>query len=148
MKNLIKSFALLTALIISVSACKKDDEKSRTQILIDKSCWKVTKVEGKQNEADPYQDLTAQYNTEPCTADDCFNFASGNVFTLSEGATKCDPGDSDIISAGTWNLSADGNTLTIVAGGETETHKIESFGENKVVAVTSLEGLIVRFTYE
>lgn len=148
MKNLLKTFILLAVVSVNFLACKKDEEKSRTQILIDKGCWKVTKAEGKQAEADPYQDVTNDYvGTDACDKDDCTNFSSNNIFTVSEGATKCDPDDPEVFGAGTWSLSADGNTITTVTT-ESTVYKIESISNNKVVVTNQNGNIILRLTYE
>lgn len=105
-------YAMLFLLILSWSAgCKKDDSdnvSAKTRLLTEKT-WKAVKYEGRDNPADPWEDNTPIYDI--CELDNVISFKASGNFQETEGATKCFPGDPDMVISGTWSFQ---NNETIV----------------------------------
>lgn len=145
MKFSIKSLLLLLAVAsLSIVACK-DDEKSNADKLTAASCWKLSKTEG-------YVAATDTWTNTPiddCSKDDCIVFNSIGTVTFDEGATKCDPADPQT-GSGTWVLSADGTTLTVIDNGGASSFSgtITEFTDSKLVVETDISaGFKARLTF-
>ncbi|MBK6932202.1 MAG: lipocalin family protein [Saprospirales bacterium] len=146
MKFSIKTLLLLLAVsAVSVTACKKDDEKSAEDNLTGASCWKQTKSE-------TYNPLTSAWEedvVDACDKDDCTTFNSDKSISFDEGATKCDPADPQT-STGTWALSSDGKTLTLndATSGISFSGTIVELSSNKLVIEIDILGFKSRLTWQ
>lgn len=99
-------FIALTLFVFLLSSCKKDEAKSRSEMLTGAK-WKVSsqKLNGV---VEPLED---------CSKDDFMIFASGGKCTFNPGANKCY--SDEVIETGTWSLSSDEKSFTL--NGETWT---------------------------
>lgn len=103
---------LLVALTMAFGACKKDDDKSNSEKLVDKN-WNLVSLT-----SDPainfggvsITDLYAQLDA--CNKDDLTIFKTGGTVNYDEGATKCDPSDPQT-TTGIWLLNSDQTIITI-----------------------------------
>ena len=110
-------------------SCKKDEEKTAKDFLVDNSCWNLVKLEQKQDNG-TWNDLSGLVLGEACSADDCYKFSSDNKYEINEGASKCDPDDDQVYETGTWSLSADNKTLTMTTSdGDTQGGEVEELTE-------------------
>jgi hypothetical protein len=121
-----KKIALMIAALsfLTVSSCKKEDEKktttpakSKTELLTAKA-WKTTAMTINPGIAiipggPVITDLFAFF--DPCEKDDTEKFNTGGTGVSDEGATKCDPTDPQT-SNFTWSFS--NNETKIVWDGE------------------------------
>jgi Lipocalin-like domain len=85
---------------IAVVSCKK--KKTKTQLLSD-IAWKIA-------EARIQDDSTKQWTSilpliDACELDNVWTYAAGNTYTITEGATKCNAADPDLVETGTWSFS-------------------------------------------
>jgi len=112
MKKLVHSLLLLVTLTLTLGACKKDDDKSNSEKLVDKN-WNLTALT-----SDPaitfggvsFTDLYAQ--SQDCDRDDLTIFKAGGTVNYDEGATKCSQSDPQT-TTGTWVLNTDETVLTV-----------------------------------
>jgi len=123
-----KSKLLMPALLLFITAnfysCKKDTQKSKTDLLT-QSSWKIVKTE-----ADPG---TGIYENEPiddCQKDDAIKLNADHTYATSVGV-KCDPSDEN--ETGAWSLSPDEKTLTV----DSDPATIETLDDNSLVVMTS-----------
>ncbi|SRR6266496_117085 len=99
---LLKILGIITIIAILLPACKKgNDDNSKIQLLTSQE-WRIIKSESKVN-SDPFTDHYP--SLPPCTQDDRYKFNTNNTYVLSEGASKCNPTDPDIIVTGTWHFT-------------------------------------------
>ncbi|HAN38534.1 MAG TPA: hypothetical protein DCQ29_06485, partial [Chitinophagaceae bacterium] len=94
-KLLLRGTAVVV-LFALLNGCKKDDEKSKTQLLTEKP-WFVSKAEEKAGTANWVDDFP---NYAACEKDDATLFKSNGQYENNEGATKCSAADPQIISTG------------------------------------------------
>jgi hypothetical protein len=122
MKNYFKVFSMLVvASIFVLSSCeKKSDETKSTTEYLTAGNWKVTGMT-----VDPGFEFSGIIITdiyknlmEDCTKDDLIKFNIDGTVTDDEGATKCDPDDPQTTDDGTWTLTNDDKTITIMYPGE------------------------------
>lgn len=113
-----KKVLVFSALLIALNACKKDDAKpaSKTDLLTS-GTWKMTAASTDQDgdgtfETDEYAGLGT------CFTDNIWTFNSNGSVAVDEGATKCDPSDSQV-TTGQWQLI--NNQSTLVLEGDTYT---------------------------
>jgi hypothetical protein len=109
-----KTFNLVSVLTISVfllSGCGKDgdDSKSKTTLLT-QSDWKRTSLMITINTNPPYDD---HQNSAPCIQDDRFVFRTNGSYEVNEGPTKCNTGDPQVKTTGTWAFTDNESKLTI-----------------------------------
>lgn len=136
MKFIIKSLALLLAFgALTTTACKKDDDKSRSDILVDEATW----VQVKSEEQDPTTGAWSEVTIEDCSKDDTYTFKADKSLVFDEGATKCNDADPQS-STGTWAFSADETTLTLTIDGFGLAFVVESFSADKMVVTNALLG--------
>lgn len=102
--------------LLFITACKKDpvvkqEQKSPLELLTNSSSksWKVRDGKAKQNGLEV--NLIASQN--PCITDNIIKLYSDFTYEFSEGASKCDPNDPELILKASWQLSSDAKTVTI-----------------------------------
>ena len=117
LKTTVKLLPFLFLILITVNSCKKkNDQKSKTQLITEKD-WKALKIEEKENN-DPWFDYLA--GADVCYTDDRYVFRVNNTYEINEGPTKCNASDPQVYETGTWSLGDnetkfiyDGNPFTI-----------------------------------
>lgn len=108
-------FLLIAVLTLSVS-CKKNKD---TVTIVGK--WKQSS--GVYSPA--FMGETDYFSTySSCQKDDIIEFKANNTFEFTEGASKCDPADPQIIDGGSYSVDADLTSIVI-------------FGQSTKIAVTS-----------
>ncbi|MCT4636370.1 MAG: lipocalin family protein [Bacteroidales bacterium] len=136
-----KKFVILGTIMISMllifTNCKKDDDDDKTKKeMITAKSWKyktITKADGSSM-------------LEDCEKDDKFTFSSGGVYTNDPSTVKCD--NDDATKTGTWTLSADEKTFTIVEGNDTNALTVVSVKENELVFKNTIteQGVTIEMT--
>ena len=151
MNNKLILFVLLA--IFGAAACKKDEpQKSNRDLLIEKTCWKIKTIETKDQTTGTYTDVTHFLFPQACKRDNCYRFYKEGKYEESEGATKCNDSNPDIISSGNWSMASDNKTVTITQEGGSNVYVITSINATNMV----VEGMVeisfntvpVRYTYE
>jgi hypothetical protein len=101
------SVGLLIGMGVLTSCSKDDDPKlSNTQMLAGTTSKSYVMTSMKLN------DVEMISFTEACNRDDLYTFYADKKFQSTEGATKCDAADDNLISEGTWSLSSDEKSIT------------------------------------
>ena len=131
MKN-IKWLLVLIFPVIVFSSCQKDDDKddqNNTPSLTNTEkiarTWVMTEgiVEAYNNNT-----LVSTENLmntlDPCDSDDEITFTENGTFQETEGETKCDPNNPDLIDFGTWAFSNDETTLLLTYNDDVETQPV------------------------
>ena len=97
--------------IITVSACKKDEQTdNKYQQLIGKK-WKIVSITEDGKEV-----LMSKFTS--CIIDDYFEFSPNNTYSNNEGSSKCNPDDPQVKDVGSWSIAGDvlymqSNTLPV-----------------------------------
>lgn len=143
MKKTLTLLGLISLVAIFVSSCSKDDDnpadnpKTATEYLTAGN-WKMTALTVNPGINFGGGTITNFYAQMPaCTTDDLTKFNSDGTITDDEGATKCDPGDPQSTTEGTWVLSEDNSTLTMDYPEEDPT----------VLTIVELNGSSLKGTY-
>lgn len=136
------TFSLLALVMLMVTSCKKDDPvKTPKDYLTGRDCWKLVKFETKDSTG-AFVDASALFiGTEACDIDDCNKFSADGKYEQNEGATKCDPSDTQVYTTGTWTLSSDSKKLTWVVDGETNEMDIQALTATDLIVSGSFSGL-------
>src|SRR5690348_10063751 len=93
---------VVSFILTAIFSCQKSTSAvvlTKTDFLVE-SPWKITKFEQKAHANDPYVDQFS--NLQACTRDDLYTFARSNTYQLTEGPTKCNAIDPDLIFTGFW----------------------------------------------
>jgi len=127
------AFTLLISLPFAFSACKKDSDPSKTELLTGNKKWVLTAAT-----IDPSITLSSGgtttniYNQLPgCAKDDIIIFATDGKATFDEGATKCAVSDPQTES-GTWAFNTDQTILSLTQNSKTTSISIKTFTSNKL----------------
>jgi hypothetical protein len=97
MKTIIFSLFIFTLL----TSCQKEkDPQSRTGLLTGKA-WKFVKIESKTNNGPWFDEVQLM---SACEKDNEVLFKTNLSYVISEGATKCDPFDPDILDEVRWGF--------------------------------------------
>lgn len=145
-------FLILVAAFTILVSCKKDDDLSRKEILVQKK-WMLTAMTispayswfGIQ-----ISDFYAQMDA--CSKDDVFFFKSDGTYSAEEGTTKCDSGDPQVYETGTWSLNSDETILVINVDGDLVNLTIKEISSDRMVTteIWNEDGInyTVNYTYE
>ena len=92
---------IFISLVIILVSCKKGNNNVTASANIDyltQQAWKISKYEQKTNSSGTYVD---QFPTVPvCSRDDEYKFDPSYTYQLTEGATKCNSSDPNLIFTG------------------------------------------------
>lgn len=113
MKHLKPAIYILLCLL-PFTACRKnkdDDMSARTQMLT-QNPWKLIKYEERDDPADPWIDETASYNA--CELDNLYSFSAVGSVQVTEGLTKCNPADPNLIDSGTWSFQNNETVIRVI----------------------------------
>lgn len=108
------------SVIILLSSCKEDDPeplKAETQAQLlagekgSSKSWKLTVA--------TYQEGTNPSSTidlTPCILDNIYLFTNNDdqSYRATEGATRCDSADPDLVEAGNWTFTLDGKIIIVL----------------------------------
>jgi hypothetical protein len=125
----VRTLLILGVSLFTISSCKKDKAKSKTD-LITAGGWKLVKAEEKVGTG-AWIDDTGSYSA--CEKDDVMIFNSNATYEANEGATKCSPTDPQIQETGTWSFESDETKLKTTSGGFSYTVSIDQLDENTFV---------------
>lgn len=107
---------LIFSISLLISSCKKDPvdpivEKTNLELLTSgtSKSWKVKDGIAKQNGLEV--NLIASQN--PCITDNIIKLYADFAYEFTEGASKCNANDPDLILKAKWSLSADSKTIII-----------------------------------
>lgn len=103
-----KAFIALLMGVTIISCSKDDDDDSSSGSSLTNTqkisrTWKATSMTGEvmyNNQSYYSEDLFVYF--DDCDKDDLIIVASDGTYQETEGATKCDPNDPDVIGSGTW----------------------------------------------
>jgi hypothetical protein len=148
--------AILFVTIISVISCKKDNEtapvvKPKAELLT-QAAWKIVKDEEKTGNG-AWIDITGSYLA--CEKDNQIIFRTNATYEENEGATKCSPTASQIMSAGTWKFINNETQISSLTNGlsvsNTFIENVEVLDENTLrTSYSDTTGGIIygyRYTY-
>lgn len=134
-KNLFFGVVVSMALL---SGCKKDKEEVTVapSVLLTAKSWKIADigVTTAGGSASTLSFLAA------CDKDDLTMYKADGKIVLSEGATKCDPGDEQETPGGTWTLSTDGKTLTEKVGTTSTVYTVKELTAGSLKVTTTESG--------
>ena len=107
---------LTGVLFISVFfSCKKEKNdstsKSKTTLLT-QAAWKPTKVERRTATTDAWE--INNFSTDPCNTDNVTTFTSGLVYSVDDGAVKCNPANPQTVESGTYSFTNNEAHLDII----------------------------------
>jgi hypothetical protein len=99
--------------VFILTSCKKDDAKSKTDLLTSGN-WKFSANFSKTNNG-AWIDYTSAYL--PCESDNYVAFRTNGSYESNEGASKCNASDPQVIESGSWKFI--NNESKIVTGVDT-----------------------------
>lgn len=138
-KERIKGWAFWMVILLLVAACREEHiitPKTATLVLTgeESKAWQQTGFRFAFN--DPEQagvdtlDLVTTFNIPRCQVDNVWTFKRpGRQLEITEGATKCNPDDDDLIASTVWEL-VHANAALFIGGGEPFT--VFVLNENKL----------------
>jgi hypothetical protein len=103
---------LFCAFITLMTACKKDKDQTRSELLAAKA-WKLADYGDDINKNGIID--ASESDLGNCEKDDSYAFASGGTGTFDEGASKCDQADPQT-AAFSWQLTEGETKLTLSVG--------------------------------
>ena len=143
------TIVLLLALIFGYS-CKKDENKSNTDLLTGKY-WKMTAItiEPSIPVVDDYGNITGYTNDlfaqmQPCVKDDIQKYNSDGTY-IWDAKVKCDVQDPQS-GSGTWMFNTDETVVTETANGESMSYTIIELTDSKYKF--SYDGVLDAVTYK
>jgi len=124
MKKYISCVAL-AGLVMFAACSKKNDPAPLTpeQLIVTPKGWVITAITVNPAvrfpDAPPITDVFA--SQEPCQKDNITFFTSDLKYKTDEGASKCDPSDTQIQDQGTWSFNPAKTIITLTStGGDPE----------------------------
>ncbi|RTQ53660.1 hypothetical protein EJV47_02685 [Hymenobacter gummosus] len=109
-------------------ACKKDDPKTKTELLTDKN-WQLKAATSDPGLPVNGTTVTDYYGQLPaCAKDDIERFEKPNVYKFDEGSNRC--ANSPQTTVGSWVFSSDESKITITDASGSQTADILELSEN------------------
>jgi hypothetical protein len=154
MKNL-RLLTVALAFVTLFSACKKDDApakpKTKAEMISNTSGkkWKLvaSTMSITINGITQTEDMLEDY--EACELDNLSILFADKKYEEREGATKCDPTDSDLIGNGTWDLRKNDTEFVLTSDGDSYEYKVLEISETTIKVEDSLplaNGTVLVFT--
>ena len=154
-----KNYLLLLAVAASFSltSCGDDEDdvtppKTKTELLT-ASGWKATSLTVSPAidfDMDGTPDSDLMQFVDACSKDDVTTFKADKTYTEDEGATKCNAGDPQVFTNGTWTFNADETAVTTTENGATQsdTYNVAELTETtlKYVQTENIGGTTYTFT--
>ncbi len=115
------SFILIAGLFFGVlSSCKEDDPvplKAETQAILlagqkgGSKSWKISTASYQEGSS-----AATELNLDVCILDNIYLFTNNDdqTYKATEGATTCDPTDPNVVEAGNWSFTLDGEILIVL----------------------------------
>jgi len=127
--------------VTSVSCCKTDElaVQNNSIKLLTRASWKQIDSERIKN-GNPSSDW---HTYEACRNDNITTYKSDKTYEETEGVTKCNAQDTDIIESGTWSISSDRQTLTK----DGTDFRLVTLEYNKLVLIKQESGYDLRSTF-
>ena len=122
------SFSILLLSSVILFSCKKDKD-SKTELLTSRT-WHITQFQYRENTTDPWD---IELVTDQCELDNIFTFLTSGTYTYTEGPTKCDPADPDLIDTGTWMFINDESGIRLTSAGDVIDFTIEQLDNNTLM---------------
>lgn len=124
-------------MFLAVVSCKKDDEKTTTELMTHSDGWIIVAATVSPPIVDPTTGTSISdfyAFMDDCDKDDVMYLKTDGTYIQDEGSTKCDPSDPQT-TTGTWSLSADGKTMTI----DSDTYTLISVSKSEMKVSTQLD---------
>lgn len=117
--------ALVLMLAASLFACKKEKGSLSKTELLTRAPWK--QINSEVGTGGVY---TSDWSTwDECDKDDIVTFKTDKTYQVTEGASKCNSSDPDVIDNGIWQFSADEKMLIV----EGDSVNILTLDENRLI---------------
>lgn len=140
----VRTLLILGVTLLTISSCKKDKAKSKTD-LITAGGWKIVKVEEKAGTG-AWIDETGTYLT--CELDNVNTFRTNATYEITEGTTKCSPTDPTVVDNGTWSFESNETQLkTTSTGSSPYTVSIDQLDESTFVSTETYSSGGVTYYY-
>ncbi|MEJ0032493.1 MAG: hypothetical protein WDO15_20020 [Bacteroidota bacterium] len=126
--------------VVVMVACKKDDEPThafRDLLLKHTSGW-VRTSEVVNVGTGTYDVFNDPDITRDCDKDDATIFDAAGTYKVVS-TVECYSGEGSIIGEGTWSLSSDEKTLTVIIGGDTQVFTVLEADDTHIKANISTE---------
>ncbi len=119
--------------LVALVSCKKDDEKDRTALLVDKN-WRLTAAV--IDPALPLPNGTRITNLyaqlDACDRDDITIYLKNGTVNFDEGPTKCNP-NAPQTTSGTWAFNTDKTILSVTQSGVTTSYTIKELTSKQLI---------------
>ncbi|MBP6432377.1 MAG: hypothetical protein KA319_11480 [Ferruginibacter sp.] len=139
--NKLKFLSILAIAVVTLNSCYKGDSDKTRKELLTQGGWILQGKLTKAGTAVDFTDVTSSIST--CKKDDIQSFNTTGQYGKSEGASKCNAGDPDVIATGTWEFLTNETELKVVVPSSTITYKIEGIAQNSLILVETDESGIV-----
>lgn len=114
-------YLLLAVITLGVlSSCKEDDPEplmAETQAVLlagqkgSSKSWKLVSASYQEGSS-----ASTDINLDQCILDNIYSFSNNEdqTYKATEGATSCDPTDPNVVEAGNWTFTLDGEILIVL----------------------------------
>lgn len=119
-----KKILIISAIALSVFSLNSCVSEKTDAEILGATTWKLTNLY--VNGADFFE------LADNCDKDDVYYFDEDGSYKHDEGATTCASGDPQIVEQGTWTISSDGASFTVVAGNDSYIYTLEILTETEL----------------
>jgi hypothetical protein len=145
-KTLIYVVLILSSAILFYS-CKKETQKTKTELLTN-GTWVIKSYTINPGINFGTGLVTNIYSTlASCEKDNITQFLTNQTYTITEGATKCNATDPQVLESGTWKFTNNEQNLELNSGSPTS-FTINSLTDNNldISLVENIAGTNYTFT--
>lgn len=138
MKRLMFIVIIILSCILITISCEKDENKLSNRELLMANSWIRQSMKENGVEILPGSNYV-------CHNDDVWIFWPDGTLTVDPGIIKCH--EDDYVASGSWQLTADENTIMLLLDDEEWIFKIAVLTKNKLVLSIEGQGITSEITY-
>jgi len=138
---LIAAFFLGSQIFVS---CSKNEASKTKEELLTMGGWRLDSKQTRISSSATWTDITS--TIPACRKDDITSYTNPSGYTITEGASKCNAANPDLVATGSWALVNNKEDLKITIGASSITYNLFLVTENALtIDETDASGIVVTY---
>ncbi len=144
MKKVFFAAAILLCATVFISCSKNSNNKTKAELLTTGG-WRLESKQTRIATATTWTDITSSVTA--CKKDDVASFTNPSTYTLTEGGSKCNAANPDVVATGSWAFLNNQDDLKITIGSSSIIYSLYLVTEN-VLTIDEIDstGIVVVYT--
>lgn len=125
-------------------SCSKNEATKTKEELLTMGGWRLDSEQTRFATSAAWTDITSSIPT--CKKDDITSYTNPSGYSVTEGASKCNAANPDLVATGSWALVNNKEDLKIIIGASSITYNLFLVTENALtIDETDASGIVVTY---